>query len=111
MKRKVEGARLTGSRTHRLPNHASFVISGVEAEGILIGLDIAGIAASSGSACTSAAQQPSHVLLAMGIPAADAVGGLRLSLGHSNSDADVDTVLSRLPQIVAQIRGTVPIAL
>jgi cysteine desulfurase len=106
----VDGARLTGSPEHRLPNHASFVISGVEAEGVLIGLDLAGIAASSGSACTSAAQKPSHVLEAMGIPAQDAVGGLRLSLGRSNSAEQIEYVLAKLPRIVEQIRGSVPIA-
>jgi cysteine desulfurase len=104
----VEGAQLTGSPTHRLANHASFVIRGVEAEGILIGLDMAGVAASSGSACTSGAQRPSHVLEAMGIPARDAVGALRLSLGSSNTPADVQAVLDLLPRIVAQIRGATP---
>lgn len=107
----VDGVRLTGAREQRLSCHASFVISGVEAEGVLIALDLAGVAASSGSACTSAAQQPSHVLQALGIPPADAVGGLRLTLGHSNTPADVTYVLERLPQIVAQIRGTEPVAL
>lgn len=107
----VDGARLTGSRQQRLANHASFVIEGVEAEGVLIGLDLAGIAASSGSACTSASQQPSHVLEAIGVPAKDAVGGLRLSLGHSNEPTDVDYVLEQLPRIVGQINGSVPIAL
>lgn len=107
----VEGARLTGPRTERLSCHASFVISGVEAEGILIALDLAGVAASSGSACTSAAQQPSHVLQAMGISAAEAVGGLRLTLGHSNTPEEVTYVLERIPQIVAQIRGMEPVAL
>jgi cysteine desulfurase len=106
----VDGVRLTGSPTNRLPNHASFVISGVEAEGVLIGLDLAGIAASSGSACTSAAQKPSHVLEAMGIPAQEAVGGLRLSLGQSNTVEQIEYVLAKLPRIVEQIRGSVPIA-
>lgn len=107
----VEGAHLTGSRSKRLPNHASFVVRGVEAEGMLIGLDLAGVAASSGSACNSAAQRPSHVLEAMGIPHEDAVGGLRLSLGLSNTQDDVDYVLEKLPQIVAQIQGSVPVML
>jgi len=107
----VDGARLTGSRTQRLPGHASFVISGVEAEGVLIALDLAGVAASSGSACTSGAQRPSHVLEAMGIAAQDAVGGLRLSLGHSNTPADVEYVLEKLPHIVAQIKGVEPVML
>jgi cysteine desulfurase len=104
----VDGARLTGAPTQRLDSHASFVIGGVEAEGVLIALDLAGVAASSGSACTSAAQRPSHVLEAMGVPARDAVGGLRLTLGYSNTPEDVTYVLEKLPQIVAQIKGTTP---
>jgi cysteine desulfurase len=107
----VEGAQLTGAATNRLDSHASFVIRGVEAEGVLIALDLAGIAASSGSACTSGAQQPSHVLEAMGISAKDAVGGLRLTLGHSNTPADVTYLLEKLPRIVAQIKGTAPVML
>jgi cysteine desulfurase len=107
----VDGAQLTGPRTDRLASHASFVIRGVEAEGVLIALDLAGIAASSGSACTSGSQRPSHVLEAMGVPATDAVGGLRLSLGHSNAPADVDYLLERLPHIVQQIKGAAPVLL
>lgn len=107
----VDGAQLTGAPTQRLDNHASFVIGGVEAEGVLIALDLAGIAASSGSACTSGAQQPSHVLEAMGVPAKDAVGGLRLTLGHSNTPEDVTYLLERLPQIVVQIKGATPVML
>ena len=107
----VDGAQLTGAPAARLDNHASFVIRGVEAEGVLIALDLAGIAASSGSACTSGSQRPSHVLEAMGVPAKDAVGGLRLSLGHSNTPEDVTYLLEKLPQIVAQIKGTAPVML
>lgn len=107
----VEGAELTGSRTQRLTNHASFFIRGVEAEGVLIALDLAGVAASSGSACTSGSHRPSHVLEAMGVDAKDAVGGLRLSLGHSNIPEDVTVLLEKLPQIVAQIKGTAPVML
>lgn len=105
----MEGARLTGHPTQRLANHASFVIQGVEAEGVLIALDLAGVAASSGSACTSAAQKPSHVLEAIGVPARDAVGGLRLSLGHSNTPEQVEYVLEQLPRIVERIRGAGPL--
>jgi len=101
----IEGSQLTGSAAERLSCHASFVIQGLEAEGLLIGLDLAGVAASSGSACTSAAQQPSHVLQALGIPAADAVGGLRFTLGHSNTPDDISFVLEKLPQIATQIRA------
>ncbi len=109
----MEGARLTGARAtdgrdDRLANHASFVISGVEAEGFLIGLDMAGVAASSGSACTSGAQRPSHVLTAMGVPPQDAVGALRLSLGRSNTPQDIAYVVELLPQIVDEIRGAAP---
>jgi cysteine desulfurase len=107
----VDGAQLTGPQTRRLDNHASFVIRGVEAEGVLIALDLAGVAASSGSACTSGSHRPSHVLEAMGVSAADAVGGLRLSLGHSNTPEDVQFVLEKLPQIVAQIKGAAPVML
>ena len=107
----IEGTRLTGSPTQRLDNHASFVMRDVEAEGILIALDLAGIAASSGSACTSARQQPSHVLEAIGIPAAYLAGGLRLSLGRSNTTEQIDQLLERLPRIVAQHRQAVPVAL
>lgn len=107
----VDGAVLTGSPTQRLDNHASFVIRGVEAEGVLIALDLAGIAASSGSACTSGAHRPSHVLEAMGVNPKDAVGGLRLTLGHSNTPADVTYLLEKMPQIVAQIKGSAPVML
>ncbi|MGL4647816.1 MAG: cysteine desulfurase family protein [Caldilineaceae bacterium] len=102
---EVEGARLTGPRDMRLDHHASFVFEATEAEGILIALDLAGVAASSGSACTSAAQRPSHVLEAIGIAHGDAAGGLRLSLGRSTTTADVDRVLAILPEIVRRVRG------
>jgi cysteine desulfurase len=107
----VDGAMLTGSATQRLDSHASFVIRGVEAEGVLIALDLAGVAASSGSACMSGSHRPSHVLEAMGVDARDAVGGLRLSLGHSNTPDDITYVLEKLPHIVAQIKGTAPVML
>lgn len=105
---RIEGARLTGHPTRRLPNLASFVIPGLEAEGVLIGLDLAGIAASSGSACTSAAQRPSHVLEAIGISGPDLAGGLRLSLGRSNTPRQVETVLDRLTEIVGRLRRMHP---
>lgn len=109
--RSIEGVRLTGSPTLRLDNHASFVLRDVEAEGILIGLDLAGVAASSGSACTSARQQPSHVLEAIGVPAEDLAGGLRLSLGRSNTSEQIEQFLDILPRIVDQHRKALPAAL
>ena len=101
----IAGAQLTGSVDQRLACHASFVISGVEAEGMLIALDMAGIAASSGSACMNGSQRPSHVLEAIGIPAVDLAGGLRFTLGRSTTAADIELVLAKLPAIVAQIRS------
>ena len=100
----VEGIRFTGSPNHRLPNHASFVLTGLEAEGVLIGLDMAGIAASSGSACSNASQRPSHVLEAMGVSPADLYGGLRLTLGRSNTPEQMDFVIEQLARIVANLR-------
>lgn len=104
----IPDAYLTGHRSERLANHASFVVRGIEAEGMLIGLDMAGICASSGSACTSGAQEPSHVLTAMGVPRSEAVGHLRLSLGHSNDDSHVDRLLEVLPPLVGRLREMSP---
>lgn len=97
--------RLTGHRSERLPNNASFAIMGVEGESLLLNLDLIGVAASSGSACSSGSVEPSHVLTAMGFSAQESRGHLRLTLGHSTTDADVDFVLERLPQIVERLRA------
>lgn len=107
----VAGATLTGARNARVDNIASFVIQGVEAEGLLIGLDLAGIAAGSGSACASGSQRPSHVLEAIGIPLHEAQGALRFSLGRENQPEDILYVLETLPKIVSQIRDSTPAAL
>lgn len=104
----VPDSYLTGHPTERMANHASFVVRGVEAEGMLIGLDMAGICASSGSACTSGAQEPSHVLTAMGVARREAAGHLRLSLGHSSSGAHVDRLLDVLPPLVTRLREMSP---
>ncbi|MCC7355670.1 MAG: cysteine desulfurase [Anaerolineae bacterium] len=106
----VSDTYLTGHPAERLPNSASFVIRGVEVEGILIGLDLEGICASSGSACNSASAKPSHVLTAMGLTSPDVYGHLRLTLGHENTDADVDRLLSALPGMVARLRAHAPMA-
>lgn len=102
----VRDAYLTGHAEQRLPNHASFVVPGLEAESMLIGLDMAGIMASSGSACTSGAQQPSHVLSALGIEAPDSYGALRFSLGHGTSEDDVAYAVEQLSRIAGQLRET-----
>ena len=89
----IDGATLTGAPDQRVCNIASFIIPTVEAEGMLIALDMAGIAASSGSACTSASQKPSHVLEAIGVAKENLAGGLRFSLGRSTTVADVEKVI------------------
>ncbi len=102
---EVDGALLTGPAHARLPNHASFLLPGADAEGTLIALDLAGIAASSGSACASGSRQPSHVLAALGIDVELAGTALRFSLGRATTAAEIDYVLVRLPEIVARVRG------
>jgi cysteine desulfurase len=105
----IPAAHLTGHRTQRLPNNASFVLDGVDGEALLLHLDLAGVAASSGSACASSEEGPSHVLAAMGISPAQARGSLRLSLGRENSVQDVDYVLGTLPGIVHTLREMSPL--
>jgi cysteine desulfurase len=106
---RIPHAQLTGHPTKRLPNSASFAFKFVEGESILLNLDLKGVAASSGSACTSASLEPSHVLLAMGIPVELAHGSLRLTLGRENTMEDVDYVLEILPPIVAKLRAMSPL--
>jgi cysteine desulfurase len=102
---RIPGAHLTGHPTRRLPNSASFVFEGIPgAEELILGLDLQGICASSGSACTSAALEPSFVLKAMGFPSELAVGSLRLTLGYENTPAEIDYVLAVLPDLVARLR-------
>jgi len=105
----VPHAHLTGHATRRLPNSASFVFWGVEGEALLLHLDLEGVAASSGSACTSGEAGPSHVLEAMGVDPTLARGSLRLTLGRSTSAEDVDYVLSILPGIVQRLRAMSPL--
>jgi cysteine desulfurase len=100
----IPDVELTGHPAQRLPGHVSLVIRGVEAQSLLIALDLAGVAASSGSACASGAPSPSHVLTAMGFDPTEALGALRLTLGRENAEADVDFVVATLPGIVARLR-------
>lgn len=101
----IPGSRLTGHPTQRLPNNASFCFEGVEGESILLNLDLLGVAASTGSACTSGSVDPSHVLVAMGLPPEWSHGSLRLTLGKENTEAEVETLISALPGIVEKLRG------
>jgi cysteine desulfurase len=96
--------RLTGHPEHRLPNSASFAFAGIEGESLLLSLDLIGIAASSGSACSSGDLEPSHVLTALGLSASEARGHLRLTLGHSSTDEDIDFLLEQLPGILERLR-------
>ncbi|MDY6875979.1 MAG: cysteine desulfurase NifS [Chloroflexota bacterium] len=96
---------LNGHPTERLPGTLNVCFEYIEGEGIIMGLDLAGVAVSSGSACTSAELAPSHVLLAMGVPPAVAQGSIRFSLGRENSEADVDYVLEKLPPIIERLRA------
>jgi cysteine desulfurase len=105
---RIPDVYLTGHPTNRLPNNASFVFKNAEGESILLGLDLKGVCASSGSACTSGSLEPSHVLLAMGIPPEDAHGSVRLTLGRDNTEEDVDYVLEVLPPIVQRLRAMSP---
>jgi len=107
---KIPGAYLTGHPTNRLPNNASFVFDYVEGESILLSLDMMGIGASSGSACTSASLEPSHVLKAMGVPIERAHGSLRLTTGSGNTEEDIDLVVEVLPGIIERLRAMSPLA-
>ncbi|MEE8337524.1 MAG: cysteine desulfurase family protein [Dehalococcoidia bacterium] len=109
--RLIPMSAITGPRdpARRLPNSVSLVIGFVEGESILLALDLAGISASSGSACTTGSVEPSHVLVAMGMPPDLARGSLRLTVGRGNTDVDVDRLLSELPPIVERMRALSPI--
>jgi cysteine desulfurase len=106
---RIPDSRLSGHPTQRLPNNASFLFSYVEGESILLGLDQAGVAASSGSACTSGSLEPSHVLMAMGFAHEVAHGSLRLSLGKENTEEEIDYVLDVLPGIIEKLRAMSPL--
>lgn len=102
---RIPDARINGHRTQRLPNNCNVSIRYIEGEAMLLRLDLAGIAASSGSACTSGSLDPSHVLLAIGLPHEIAHGSLRLTLGADTTEKDIDAVLDTLPGIVSDLRA------
>jgi cysteine desulfurase len=101
----IRGSIRNGCKEPRLPNTSNLAFEGVEAEGILLLLDQAGICASSGSACTTGSLDPSHVLMAMGCPIERARGSIRLSLGIYNTEQEVDFVLKQFPRIISRLRG------
>lgn len=105
---KIDHIRLNGHPQKRLPNNVNVSIEFVEGESLLLNLDLEGICASTGSACSSASLAPSHVLLALGLPPEQAHGSLRFTLGRENTAADVERLLAVLPGIVARLRAMSP---
>jgi len=102
---QVPGTAINGDREPRVPNTTNISFEAVEAESLLIALDLEGIAVSTGSACSSGTLEPSHVLRAMGLPSPRTQNSIRLSLGAGNTDAEVDFVVSKLPAIVDKLRS------
>ena len=100
---------LNGDRVNRLPNNVSFCFEGIEGESLLLLLDFKGVAASSGSACTSGSLDPSHVLLAIGRVHDVAHGSLRLSLSDDNTDEEMDHILKVVPEVVQHLRNMSPV--
>ncbi len=106
---KIPDTILNGHATKRLPNNANFSIKYIEGESILLSLDMLGIAASTGSACTSSSLEPSHVLLAIGLKHEVAHGSLRLTLGRWSRNEDIDYLLEHLPKVVLNLRAMSPL--
>lgn len=104
IRERIDHIRLNGHPAQRLPGTLSICFEYIEGESIIMGLDLVGVAVSSGSACTSASLEPSHVLLAMGVHPAVAQGSIRFSLGRENTEEQVDYVIEQLPPIVARLR-------
>ena len=107
--KEVPYTRLNGHRTERLPNNANFSFQFIEGESLLIMLDMEGICGSSGSACTSGSLDPSHVLLAIGLPHEIAHGSLRLTLSDETTKGDIDYVVEKVKEIVARLRSMSPL--
>lgn len=100
---------LTGHPTNRLPGNASFVFKGIEGESLLFLLSAAGICSSTGSACSSASLEPSHVLTSMGIPVEICHGSLRLSISHDTTEEDIDYIIENVKRVVQRLRAMSPI--
>ena len=105
---KIPNSYLNGHPTKRLPNNANFWFSFVEGEAIVMELDSYGMAASTGSACSSAKLEPSHVLLAIGLKSEQAHGSLRLTLGRWTKEKDIDYLLRVLPKVIEKLREISP---
>ncbi len=106
---KIEHSRLNGDLNNRLPGNVNMCFEGIEGESLLLMLDMHGICASSGSACTSGSLDPSHVLLAIGLPHEIAHGSLRISLSDDNTEEEVDYIIEILPKIIDRLRQMSPL--
>jgi cysteine desulfurase len=106
---RIDHIRLNGHPRKRLPNNVNVSVDFVEGESMLLNLDLEAICASTGSACSSASLEPSHVLLALGLPPDQAHGSLRFTLGRENTEEDIERVLEVLPRIVAKLRAMSPL--
>ena len=106
---KIEHSVLNGDRTNRLPGNVNMCFEGIEGESLLLMLDMHGVCASSGSACTSGSLDPSHVLLAIGRPHEVAHGSLRLSLSEYNTEEEVDAIISAVTEVVQYLRNMSPV--
>ena len=106
---KIPHSKLNGDREKRVPGTVNFCFEGIEGEGLLLWLDAKGVAASSGSACTSGSLDPSHVLLALGLPHEIAHGSLRLSIDAQNTEAEIDHILEAVPEVVDYLRNMSPV--
>ncbi len=106
--KEIPLAKLTGHPSHRLPNHTSFVFEGVDGNTLLMMLDAAGYACSSGSACKTGDPEPSDVLLALGLPRESALGSLRVTIGQPTTIGEIDAFLDTLPNLIHQVRELIP---
>ena len=106
---RIDGIRLNGHSARRLPNNINLSVESIEGEGMILSLDMMGIACSTGSACSSSSLEPSHVLLAIGLPHELSHGSLRFSLGMYTKESDIDAVLEALPQVVGRLRAMSPL--
>ena len=106
---EIPHSKLNGDPKKRLPGNVNFCFEGIEGESLLLLLDQKGIAASSGSACTSGSLDPSHVLLALGIPHEVAHGSLRLSLSENNTEEEVEYMIKAIPEVVNYLRDISPV--
>ena len=106
---KIPYSKLNGHPTERLPGNVNIGFEFIEGESMLLWLDISGICASTGSACSSASLEASHVLLAMGVPHEKAHGSVRLSITHETTEEDIDYILETLPPIIEKLRNMSPL--